>query len=196
MSRPWITRETPSTPCCIRSSPRTWRPSWRQWPRAGAGAGLPQFVEREFREFLTCGVSGVCRSRHHRQGDRLAGRPRLHPAADNDAVHPFKGSVCFTEDIGNSSNPTNGNPPAFPNNGNNQVGDLFGATPSDDPQRERSLNPPAKATALGLVGAPWGTVHGQNKAKATRAYSPRWLSAARITTDPAHRVALRPPRPS
>ena len=23
---------------------------------AGAGAGLPQFVEREFREFLTCGT--------------------------------------------------------------------------------------------------------------------------------------------
>ena len=32
---------------------------------AGAGAGLPQFVEREFREFLTCGVfeGGVARFR-------------------------------------------------------------------------------------------------------------------------------------
>ena len=27
VSRPCIVRETPSTPCCIRSSPRTWRPS-------------------------------------------------------------------------------------------------------------------------------------------------------------------------
>ena len=32
---------------------------------AGDGAGLPQFVEREFREFLTCGVfeHGVARFR-------------------------------------------------------------------------------------------------------------------------------------
>jgi len=32
---------------------------------AGEGAGLPQFVEREFREFLTCGVfeHGVARFR-------------------------------------------------------------------------------------------------------------------------------------
>ena len=32
---------------------------------AGEGAGLPQFVEREFREFLTCGVfeGGVARFR-------------------------------------------------------------------------------------------------------------------------------------
>jgi hypothetical protein len=32
---------------------------------AGAGAGLPQFVEREFREFLLCGVfeHGVARFR-------------------------------------------------------------------------------------------------------------------------------------
>ena len=32
---------------------------------AGSGAGLPQFVEREFREFLTCGVfdHGVARFR-------------------------------------------------------------------------------------------------------------------------------------
>jgi len=32
---------------------------------AGDGAGLPQFVEREFREFLTCGVfeGGVARFR-------------------------------------------------------------------------------------------------------------------------------------
>jgi len=33
--------------------------------KAGDGAGLPQFVEREFREFLTCGVfeHGVARFR-------------------------------------------------------------------------------------------------------------------------------------
>jgi hypothetical protein len=28
----------------------------RETGEAGAGAGLPQFVEREFREFLTCGA--------------------------------------------------------------------------------------------------------------------------------------------
>ena len=52
-----------------------------------------------------------------------AGRGFIQP--DNIAVDPFSGTVCFTEDIGNSSNPTNGSPPAFPNNGNNPVDDLL-----------------------------------------------------------------------
>ncbi|MBI1726531.1 MAG: transposase zinc-binding domain-containing protein, partial [Candidatus Rokubacteria bacterium] len=33
MSRPCIARETPSTPCFIRSSPHTWRPSCARWRR-------------------------------------------------------------------------------------------------------------------------------------------------------------------
>ena len=33
VSRPCIARETPSTPCCIRSSPNIWRPSWARWRR-------------------------------------------------------------------------------------------------------------------------------------------------------------------
>ena len=44
---------------------------------------------------------------------------------DNVAVSPFGRGVCFVEDIGNSSNPTNGNAAAFPNNGNNPVDDVF-----------------------------------------------------------------------
>ena len=32
-SRPGIVRETPSTPCSIRWSPNTWRPSWARWRR-------------------------------------------------------------------------------------------------------------------------------------------------------------------
>ena len=33
VSRPCIVRETPSTPCSIRSSPSIWRPSWARWRR-------------------------------------------------------------------------------------------------------------------------------------------------------------------
>jgi hypothetical protein len=45
---------TPNTPCSIRSSPlETFVGTVAE---AGDGVGLPQFVEREFREFLTCGV--------------------------------------------------------------------------------------------------------------------------------------------
>ena len=58
------------------------------------------------------------------------GRGFIQP--DNVAVDPFKGTVCFTEDIGNSANPTNGNPPAFPNNGNNPVDDLFCAVDANN----------------------------------------------------------------
>ena len=34
---------------------------------AGDGAGLPQFVEREFREFLVCGVFGMYCARPSRK---------------------------------------------------------------------------------------------------------------------------------
>ncbi len=43
---------------------------------AGDGTGLPQFVEREFRDFLTCGVFGVM-LRAVSSGPGLPGRCRL-----------------------------------------------------------------------------------------------------------------------
>ena len=55
--------ETPSTPCSTQSSPNDLEAFLGAVAEAGDGAGLPQFVEREFREFLTCGVfeHGVAR---------------------------------------------------------------------------------------------------------------------------------------
>jgi hypothetical protein len=55
---------------------------------AGAGTGLPEFVEREFREFLLCGVyeAGVARfqcegcARKQRLGLLRRGREELRPA--------------------------------------------------------------------------------------------------------------------
>ncbi len=46
---------------------------------AGDGAGLPQFVEREFREFLTCGVfeHGVARFRARAAGASIWCRFRV-----------------------------------------------------------------------------------------------------------------------
>jgi hypothetical protein len=56
---------------------------------AGDGTGLPQFVEREFREFLTCGVAeyGVARfrcegcGREHLLPFSCKGRAWCRPAA-------------------------------------------------------------------------------------------------------------------
>src|SRR5262249_49337416 len=47
---------TPSTPCSTRSSPSIWRSSCARWRRPATARACPQFVEREFREFLMCGV--------------------------------------------------------------------------------------------------------------------------------------------
>jgi len=54
---------------------------------AGDGAGLPQFVEREFREFLTCGVFEHGAARFRCEG---CGREHLVPFS----CYPQRETIC------------------------------------------------------------------------------------------------------